>query len=399
MTAQYVLDALGPTHSFETRIVGSAPMIGGRIRIDGDLILVGGSDPMLDTDDLAAMAASLVARGLREVTGRLLVYAGHLPVLPRIDADQPEQLAYNPAISGLTLNFNRVYFEWERTGGGYDLSMDACGVSHQPEIPVTTMSVEDRGEPVFDYQMQGDIEQWSVARSALGASGARWLPVRSPLLYAGHALRALAGEAGLSLANPQIAATRPHGTILVTHQSIPLRPIMRSMLYYSTNLIAETTGLAASYARGGSPQSLAASAGMMNDWMVARLGARRPRFVDHSGLGDGTRVRATDLVTALVRIGPDSMLASLMRKFPVSQNAGAIEVVAKTGTLHFVSGLAGFARVGQRDLAFAILASDLDRRSAIPKAELERPRGAKGWSSRARYQDRQLLAEWARRFG
>ena len=73
MTAQYVLDALGPTHSFETRIVGSAPMIGGRIRIDGDLILVGGSDPMLDTDDLAAMAASLVARGLREVTGRLLV--------------------------------------------------------------------------------------------------------------------------------------------------------------------------------------------------------------------------------------------------------------------------------------------------------------------------------------
>ena len=100
-----------------------------------------------------------------------------------------------------------------------------------------------------------------------------------------------------------------------------------------------------------------------------------PRFVDHSGLGDGTRVRATDLVTALVRIGPDSMLASLMRKFPVSQNAGAIEVVAKTGTLHFVSGLAGFARVGQRDLAFAILASDLDRRSAIPKAELERPRG------------------------
>ncbi|MDH5798194.1 MAG: D-alanyl-D-alanine carboxypeptidase, partial [Paracoccaceae bacterium] len=65
ITAQYALDTLGPAHGFATRLLATGPVIGGRL--DGDLILMGGGDPELDTKDLAEMAAQVLDAGLREV--------------------------------------------------------------------------------------------------------------------------------------------------------------------------------------------------------------------------------------------------------------------------------------------------------------------------------------------
>jgi D-alanyl-D-alanine carboxypeptidase/D-alanyl-D-alanine-endopeptidase (penicillin-binding protein 4) len=38
-------------------------------------------------------------------------------------------------------------------------------------------------------------------------------------------------------------------------------------------------------------------------WMRDRLGARQARFVDHSGLGVGSRLRPHDMTRALVAAG------------------------------------------------------------------------------------------------
>ncbi len=45
---------------------------------------------------------------------------------------------YNPAVSGLNLNFNRVYFEWKRAQGGYQLGMDARGAKERPRAYTVT---------------------------------------------------------------------------------------------------------------------------------------------------------------------------------------------------------------------------------------------------------------------
>lgn len=397
VTAQYALDTLGADHRFETRIVATAPLLQGKV--DGDLVLIGGGDPMLDTDDLAGMVARLAEAGLREVTGRVLVHRGPLPRIPRIDPGQPDYLSYNPAVSSLNLNFNRVYFEWKKDGADYSVRMDARGARSQPLIPVTQMEVVDRGGPVFAYEGTQSLERWSVARGALGDGGARWLPVRNPGLYAGYALHGLLDETGISAGAPILSDAAPEGAVLASHQSLPLERIMRSMLYYSTNLIAEVAGMNTTLARGTRPGTLAQSAQVMNAWMRDRLGAQRAGFVDHSGLEDSSRVTTRDLVAALTRIGPDSMLAGILRRYPMPKDGAHIEVVGKTGTLNFVSGLAGFAKAGSRDLAFAILAADMETRNAIPREQRERPRGAKGWANRARYQEAQLIMDWARRFG
>jgi len=77
-----------------------------------------------------------------------------------------------------------------------------------------------------------------------------------------------------------------------------------------------------------------------------------------------------------------------------------VEAVAKTGTLNFVSGLAGYFQVpGGRRMAFAIFAADLPRRAAIPPQNRERPPGARPWAVRARALQQDLIERWAQLYG
>jgi len=72
-------------------------------------------------------------------------------------------------------------------------------------------------------------------------------------------------------------------------------------------------------------------------------------------------------------------------------------VRAKTGTLDFARGLAGYAVTPSgRRLAFAYFANDLDRRAAAPGPG--RPAGARGWRNRAVRLERALLRGWLNRF-
>ena len=68
--------------------------------------------------------------------------------------------------------------------------------------------------------------------------------------------------------------------------------------------------------------------------------------------------------------------------------------VAKTGTLNYVRGLAGYiGAVSGRRLAFAIFSEDLERRAKA--ADPARTAGSRGWRNRARALERKLLRGWA----
>jgi len=64
-TALYAIEALGATHAFETRVFAGGIIENGIL--DGDLILAGGGDPNLVTDQMAELAQRLKDTGLREV--------------------------------------------------------------------------------------------------------------------------------------------------------------------------------------------------------------------------------------------------------------------------------------------------------------------------------------------
>ena len=76
-----------------------------------------------------------------------------------------------------------------------------------------------------------------------------------------------------------------------------------------------------------------------------------------------------------------------------------VSVLAKTGTLNFVSGLAGFIRPpAGRELAFAIFSADPARRAALPMEDRESPPGGEAWLKRARRLQGQLISRWADSF-
>ncbi len=400
LTTLFALETLGPGHRFRTCFLGTTPIVNGVL--NGDLVLTGTGDPTLDTDHLFEMIKALKEVGLREVRGRFQYFDAALPPIDRIDASQPDHLGYNPALSGLNLNFNRIYLEWVRQGDSYQIAMEARALSVRPGVTVASTRVADRKSPIFDYRQENGRDRWSVAKSALGKKGGRWLPSRNPGAYIADVARTLARSNGLVLKAPEAVSTKPKGVLLAEHRSDPLAEISRGMLKFSTNLTAEVLGVSASIKHGDAPEDLPASGAAMSDWLKDRFRLNKVDLVDHSGLGDASNLSAQEMVKCLVGAGPEGTLRSLLKPFalPDEDNKatinGPVQVVAKTGTLNFVSGLAGYISTPSgRDLAFAIFASDLPRRATLTIAQRERPRGGRAWAGRSRTMQRSLIERWA----
>ena len=383
VTSAFALERLGAGYRFTTRLVATGPIQGGVL--NGDLVLMGGGDPRLSTDDLGDMVAALRAKGLRQVRGRFLVNGSALPSIPRIDAAQPEHLGYNPAISGINLNFNRVHMEWKRGKQGWQIGMDARADRYAPSVAMASARIIERQRPLFTYDQGNGSERWTVASASLGKGGSRWMPIRQPEAYAGDVFRALCLSQGIEVPPPATTNTQPQGSVIAQTSSPVLSDVLRDMLKHSTNLTAEVMGLTSS-----GQGSLRNSAGMMNDWLRSRHGIEAG-FVDHSGLGGASRISAAAMAGVLMRT-PN--LSQIMRAHPVAEKGQGPQVHAKTGTLNFVSGLAGYVQTA-RPLVFAIFAADTARRDSLSPAEMERPRGGPEWNRRARNLQNELIKRWS----
>lgn len=400
-TALYAIEALGADHQFETRVIAVGNLQDGKL--DGDLILAGGGDPNLVTDQLAELAETLKASGLREVSGDFLVWDNALVNLDEIDDTQLDHVGYNPAVTGLNLNFNRVHFEWKREGTTYTTALDARSEKYRPAVTTARMRVVDRGAPVFTYQERDGVDDWTVARRALNNGGSRWLPVRRPALYAGEVFATFARSQGIVLKQPKEVSELPQGRTLTSLRSAPLDQMMGSMLRYSTNITAEAAGLSATAALTGSQRGLRTSALGMARWAGQRAGIDA-HFVDHSGLGDQSSVSASDMVAFLTADRAATTLRPLMKRINmVDGNRKVIRdhpglVQAKTGTLNFVSCLAGYVRTaGGQDLAFAFLGADLEKRERGKQAGDESPAGSVQWNRKAKALQQRLLQHWIKR--
>jgi D-alanyl-D-alanine carboxypeptidase/D-alanyl-D-alanine-endopeptidase (penicillin-binding protein 4) len=399
VTALYALESLGPNFQFETRIFANGTILDGIL--DGDLILSGGGNPNLVTDDLAVLAERLKDSGLTEVRGKFYVYDGALPNLDEIDDSQLDHLGYNPAVTGLNLNFNRVHFEWKRAGGAYTVTMDARSERFRPAVTVAKMRIVDRAVPVYTYRDGGGLDEWTVARGALGSGGSRWLPVRYPALYAGEVFATFARGHGIVLTPPSEIALAPQGTPIAVHKSVPLRRMMQDMLRFSTNITAEAAGMAATEERTGQKRGLRTSALGMTWWANDRAGIT-PSFTDHSGLGDATRLSAADMVTLLNADGVDAVLKPILKTIALRDDQRRVikdhpaQVVAKTGTLNFVSALAGYIQTASgRKLTFTIFAADLEARAKGRITNDEQPIGSISYNTNAKKLQNKLLLRWA----
>lgn len=382
VTALYALSRLGRTRRFATRVIRSGDM----------LVLAGGGDPVLSTDDLAQLAADLTVTNM-PAPARFGVWGGALPQVPEIAPEQDDHLAYNPALSGMILNFNRVHLGWRPGDGGPVMSLEARAADYSPRAYTITAAPADQGVP-FAWQDRDFGEGWTVSRRATARPGARWLPVRKPELYAGDVFQTLCRAQGLVLPTPEVIHDLPRGEVVASHLSPPVGDILRGMLSFSTNLTAEVLGLHASGA-----DSPAQSAQAMRSWLTSQGQGADFMLADHSGLSPASRVTAQGMARLLAGPGLAAGLPDLLKVDPLADDLGrnsvhAAGIRAKTGTLNFVSNLAGYLRRPDgTQSAFAILCSDVARHAATSGQDL--PPGVLTWTRDAKRLQRDMLALWS----
>jgi D-alanyl-D-alanine carboxypeptidase/D-alanyl-D-alanine-endopeptidase (penicillin-binding protein 4) len=138
-------------------------------------------------------------------------------------------------------------------------------------------------------------------------------------------------------------------------------------------------------------------------WARAKAGVHIV-CADHSGLSDVSHISAADMVRLLTAPGVPGVLRPLLKRIamldargdPMRGFAGA--VVAKTGTLDFVTALAGYERSASgQQTAFAIFAENPERRYAAKAQGVDQPEGAAAWNARGKHLQQRLLQRWAMR--
>ncbi|HET6522714.1 MAG TPA: D-alanyl-D-alanine carboxypeptidase, partial [Geminicoccaceae bacterium] len=404
-TAVVALDVLGPGHRFRTELLAGGAVRGGVLH--GDLILTGGGDPALDVADLLGLAVRLRASGVHRVAGRLLVDDTALPRLTEIAPSQPPEAAYNPGLGALSLAFNRVRVAWRGGPAGAPATLPPLAEARLEAAPPARL-------PPGGVELEGAGDGAVLWRVADGGGGGRRrelaLPVKDPGLHAGHVFRRLALGQGVELGPPRRGPAPPGAHALAVHEGAPLDHLVRDMLVYSNNVMAELIGLAAA-ARlgGGAPPDLAAAGALL----LAHLGRLMPA-VDWRGaaLGNGSGLDGAARLTprqlaAILRYGwrrealpallPGGGWSGTLAGRFVDGDA-ALRVWAKTGSLHYGGALAGYLfPAGGRPAVFATLVADPGARAAydgLGRPDAAAEAAAHAWNARARALQDELVGGW-----
>lgn len=387
LTVLASLERFGPAHRFATRVYAPAPIDGDGLV--GELVVEGGGDPAMSSEDWWRLAADLRREGLRGVQGDLRVddrlFAGPAwhPSWGELTAR-----AYHAPIGALSANFGAFAVSvWPRASTG-----SAARVAVDPPVDylrlrnlARTVARRARPELVVDRlpgaASEGLAEEivrveGSVRRGDPGDVFPR--SVLDPGLYAGSLLLHQLRANGIAVDGVVRRAPRSgEGDVLVLEsRGRPLAEIARACLKTSSNAVAETLvkalGAWAGSDATGPPSAVGDWAGgirALRETLEDRgLDLADARLVDGSGLSIQNRVSPRMLVDALAyaarsfRSGPE-----LVAALPIGGRDGTLErrldgtdgrIRAKTGLLSDagVTALSGYAeRADGERLIFSIL--------------------------------------------
>jgi D-alanyl-D-alanine carboxypeptidase/D-alanyl-D-alanine-endopeptidase (penicillin-binding protein 4) len=298
---------LGPEHRFYTVIAGTAPLTPAGV-LEGDLVLIGGGDPTFEQDDLDKLADTVIAAGLKRVTGRLRVDTSVFPPDPMSDHWNWGDIgnAYGAGAFGLNLDHNRLEATFEP---GAQLGAPAKLLGGGPVVRETrwenyvTTGAAGSGDGVAIYSapygrtvtLRGTVP---AGESDFTVSGA----IPDPPALAVELLRARLEKAGVKFGDRPGPFTITGKTILATHQSAPLPEIIDHLHEVSDNLEAQCFFHAI-----GLQQGAASAEAIRQYWEKAGVTFTGLRLLDGSGLARANMISPLDLarVNYAARHGPN----------------------------------------------------------------------------------------------
>ncbi len=299
---------IGPEATFLTEIRSSATPTNGLLV--GDLVVRAGGDPSLSASGLSDLAVQVAKTGLKSVSGGLVV-----------DETRYDTLRINPG--------------WKTR-----FTPGEVGV-----LSAFSVDGNHRGSSTLDPALANLV----TLRAALKANG----------------VVVVGGERTGTLGNG--------GPVLASRTSAPLKDLVAYALKKSDNTYAELL-MKEIGARSGNG-STAGGIGAVRS-QFDRFGIASPVMVDGSGLSSLNRSTARQQVQWLSKIRVSPAGAAFRAALPIGCVDGtmksrfcgttaATKVVAKTGTLDFITALAGYTSTANgRVVTFSIIGNSLKSTSA-----------------------------------
>ena len=355
LTAGAVLEGLGTFRKLETKFLHTGTRTADRI--SGDLVIVGGGDPLFVSESLWQIARDLHNQGLRTITGNLIIDNQMIPVQKRDEALQKKgtNSAYDAPLSAFVMNFNTyavLVAPGATLGTPAHVQLDPYpleGVIIDNQIKTSSTKASKKIE-VYRHK-QGDKEKLSATGAvAIDAEAVKFYrAAEDPVQAAGAYVKAFFAHEGITIQGQIVAGAQPPSTKpLMIWKSEPISTLVRAMLAYSNNVLADVLlqRLVADKTGSSTPESGVQA-------LHAYLQSKEPltsrvTLHDGSGLDRGNAISAHTLTGFLTSMARDELLfADFLSLFPAAGGNGSLRnrfkgnglkdikanIRAKTGTL------------------------------------------------------------------
>jgi D-alanyl-D-alanine carboxypeptidase/D-alanyl-D-alanine-endopeptidase (penicillin-binding protein 4) len=358
LTAFASLETWGPAHRFTTEVLADrAPDAEGAV---GWLAVRGGGDPALTSEDLWRLAADLRLAGLRRVRGPIVLDDSYFD-RERWNRTWGEisERAYHAPIGALSVNYGAFRIDVSpgpRAGTPVRVAVDPP--VRYLEARVRAVTTPPGSRVALDVQRVADADGEPLLVSGSLPAGSEPMSlvrrVDDPARYAGAVLRLQLQAVGISVEGPTQYGVASEGVRLLGFEGRPLGEIVRLMLKFSSNPIAEALLKGMGAASSGPPGTWENGVGTLRARLAeAGLDATSLTLRDGSGLSPEDRVSPRFLV-ALLRAGLRSFALGpeLVSALPIAGADGTLRhrelddagrVRAKSGLLARVVALSGFA--------------------------------------------------------
>ncbi len=357
VTTAAALDSLGPNYRWQTLAFAGGPLNGERL--EGDLILKGSGDPLLDTEAFWTFLRRLRERGLRHIGGDLTIDESYFD-LDREDRgafDGRPYRVYNVQPAALLVNFHVYRFRLrpDRIRGEVVVTTDppSTTVTIQNDLKLTNGRCRGRkyrvrmkvleSLPDDTVRFSGDYPLRCGAYSMLRT-------VSSQESYVYGVFKALWRDLGGEIEGGVRTDVVPDSARRIYRfRSRPLADIIRPMNKFSNNVMTRNLLLTLGAERFGEPGTVENGRAAIHDWLEQLEIDAGTFYVDNgSGLSRDARASSRLLGELLLKMYRSPYMPEFIASLPLAAMEGTMEGRFRDdplkGRMHMKTGLIDHVR-------------------------------------------------------
>ncbi|OUR96467.1 hypothetical protein A9Q84_08950 [Halobacteriovorax marinus] len=386
----YALEKLGPDFIFKTKVYYSG-VIKNNI-LEGNLYIVGGSDPYLNHSQIFNMALAVKTLGIKKINGSLIYDVSSYPEHQKISELGLGDQTYNPSFGPLNSEFNR-HSLWKKRKDFVSIIED---------LPISIEQAHNDFFPTqkFKWRKIKNKESWWINKSAT-FSKRQDIPIRNAGLWTTKLFRYHLKSLNINIEKIQKSTTPKNVHIIFENRSLPLWKLISMTMEYSNNLLAEAITIKACEADGVRPLNQKQCAKKVASFIKKQSKATsKIQIINASGLSSKNFI-TTDLMASYLKNSFYKTWKghSLQSFLSISGQSGWIRnrlndpgynmhVMAKTGSLDFINNIAGYIRTKKNEwYSFSVNHSNTEKRKALDESSKgnfkELINEARGWRKKS----------------